>query len=404
MSGKPVRIACLLIGLLATGALGYRALQNEEQLSRSHRESAIADAAAEQALQAILDLRASLHAYVAPGQGIVFWAGRAGHNFDALRQHLVTLDTATAPLGTSLSETLDGVDQLAEAEQRARGYASRGETLLAGDVLFTEVKDLVSTSITQVQDARYVLRRDHQRRTSALSEEQAMLAGGAVALWALIAVLLFPTPPKPEAKPEWREVLAETIKKPIPTTPAPVAPSPMAPVAPIAPVAPVPGASVSELREAAEICTDLSSLADPGALEGALARVRGLLNATGLIVWVASNDGGSLAPVATCGFDSKLVARIGRIARDSANLTASAFRENLPKVSSSTATTPAAIAIALCGPSGPAGVLSIELKTGQEPDPGRIALAGIVAAQLATLAMPIPMTAPEAATAKRAAL
>jgi hypothetical protein len=49
-------------------------------------------------------------------------------------------------------------------------------------------------------------------------------------------------------------------------------------------------------------------------------------------------------------------------------------------------------------------VLSIELKTGQEPDPGRIALAGIVAAQLATLAMPIPMAAPEAAAAKRAAL
>jgi hypothetical protein len=169
-------------------------------------------------------------------------------------------------------------------------------------------------------------------------------------------------------------------------------------------MAPMPGASVNELREAAEICTDLSSLADPGALEGALVRIRGLLNATGLVVWVASNDGGSLAPVATCGFDSKLVARIGRITRDSANLTAAAFRENQPKVSSPTASAPAAIAIALCGPSGPAGVLSIELKAGQEPDAGRVALAGIVAAQLATLAMPIPMSAPEATAAKRAAL
>ena len=158
------------------------------------------------------------------------------------------------------------------------------------------------------------------------------------------------------------------------------------------------------LREAAEICSDLSSLSDPGALEGALARVNTLLNATGVIVWVASNDGGSLSPVATCGFDPKLVARIGKIPRDSANLTAAAFRENVPKVSAATATTPAALAIALCGPSGPAGVLSVELKAGQEPDEGRVALAGIVAAQLATLAMPIPMPAPEAAEVKRAVL
>ena len=406
MSRTPVRIATLLIGLLATGALGYRAFQNEEDLSRSRRDSTVADAAAEQALQAILDLRASLHAYVAPSQGIAFWSERAGQNLDALREHLVTLDAATAPIGTSLSETLDGVDQLAEAERRARGYAGRGETLLAGDVLFTEMRDLLSGSIAQVQDARNVLRNHHERRTSALREEQAMLAGGAIALWALIAVLLFPVAPKPAEKaPEWREVLAETIKKPIPVAPAaPVAPT--APLAPVAPLAPMPpGVALSELREAAEICTDLSALSDPGALEGALARVSSLLNATGVIVWVASNDSSSLAPVATCGFDPKIVARIGRIARDSANLTAAAFRENHPKVSSSTASTPAAIAIALCGPTGPAGVLSIELKTGQEPDAGRVALAGIIAAQLATLAMPIPtLAAPEAPAAKRAAL
>ena len=406
MSRTPVRIACLLIGLLATGALGYRAFQNEEDLSRSRRDSTIADVAAEQALQAILDLRASLYAYVAPGQGIAFWSERAGQNLDTLRQDLVTLDAATAPIGTSLSETLDGVDQLAEAERRARGHAARGETLLAGDVLFSEMRDLLTGSISQIQDARNVLRNHHERRTSALREEQAMLAAGGVALWALIAVLLFPVAPKPAEKaPEWREVLAETIKKPIPVAPpAPLAPvAPMAPLAPMAPVAP--GVALSELREAAEICTDLSALSDPGALEGALARVSRLLNATGVIVWVASNDGNSLSPVATCGFDSKIVARIGKIGRDSANLTAAAFRENHPKVSSSTVSTPAAIAIALCGPTGPAGVLSIELKTGQEADASRVALAGIVAAQLATLAMPIPtMAAPEAAAAKHAAL
>ena len=74
-----------------------------------------------------------------------------------------------------------------------------------------------------------------------------------------------------------------------------------------------------------------------------------------MIVWIASNDGNSLSPVASHGFDQKMVSRIGRIPRDSANLTAAAFRDNVPRVSAATATAPAALAVALCGPTGPVG-------------------------------------------------
>jgi hypothetical protein len=85
-----------------------------------------------------------------------------------------------------------------------------------------------------------------------------------------------------------------------------------------------------------------------------------------------------------------MVSRIGRIPRDSANLTAAAFRDNIPRISAATPTAPAALAVALCGPTGPAGVLSMELKSGIPPDEARVALATIFAAQLATLAQPLP--------------
>jgi hypothetical protein len=121
------------------------------------------------------------------------------------------------------------------------------------------------------------------------------------------------------------------------------------------------------------------------------------LDANGVIVWIASNDGTALSPVASHGFDSKMVSRIGRIPRDSHNLTAAAFRDNIPRVSAVTPTAPAALAVALCGPTGPVGVLSVELKSGVPADEGRVALARIFAAQLATLAQPInsaPVAAP----------
>ena len=385
MFRRSVRIACLVLGLLATAGAAYRTLQDEDALNRKRVAAASAQAAVSRTAELLLDVRASLHAYVAPGQGLAYWGKRAPGTIESLRQSVVDLDGMVKQTGGSLSETLDGIDQLAAAERRAHGYVSRDEMLLAADVIFTEVRDLLAAATTQVLSVRDGLIRAHDRRAASLRQEQAMLAAGALAVWIVIVLLLLPTEPKGAVKDpnEWRNELKESLKKPIPVVPeTPKAPEPQVTVNP--------GIEINALKEVSEICSDLSALADPGALEGALGRVCTILNATGLIVWIASNDNATLSPVATSGFDPKLVARIGKIGRESANLTALAFRENAAKVSPVTATTPAALAVPMCSPTGAAGVLSVELKAGQPVDDSKVSLAAIVAAQLATLAMPIP--------------
>ena len=394
MDQKPYRFGLLIIGLLVTAGFGYRAVEDETSLGRAYREGVAHDRAAGHALEALLDLRASLHAYVAPGQGVPFWSKRAQATLDSLREQLVVVDAALTPQRASVADTLDAVDKLAAAERRLREHARRGEALLAGDIVFTEVRDLLSESIEQVQAARNTLNAAANARASALRREQAMLAGVVIGVWAIIASLLV-TPTKPVAikdPGEWRNDLAEKIKKPIPKEPETAKLKPVEPVAPAEPVAPppaIPSVPVAALQQVGEICADLSTLADTGALTGALARAATVLDASGLIVWIASNDGDSLSPVASHGFDEKMVSRIGRIPRDSANLTAAAFRENVPRVSAATLTAPAALAVALCGPTGPVGVLSVELKSGVPADEGRVALTTIFGAQLATLAQPI---------------
>jgi hypothetical protein len=401
MYRRTVRIACLLIGLLATAGLAYRTLQDENALGRERQAAESGVAAVNRTAELLLDLRASLHAYVAPGQGLPFWGKRAQETLDQLRQSLVELDTLVTPTGGSLAESLDAVDQLTAAEERARTYVSRGETQLAGDVIFTEVRDLLAAATTEVQSARNRLIRHREGSTAAIRNRQMALAGGAIAVWLVIALLFFPTEARPAVKDpaEWRHELKETLKKPLPATPQTLqAPEP--PYAPEEPKAPtvVPGIEINALKEVSEICSDMSALSDPGALEGTLARVSALMNATGLIVWIASNDNSTLSPVATSGFDPKLVARIGKIARDSSNVTAGAFRENHAKTTPVTATTAAALAVPMCGPGGPAGVLSIEFKAGEPVDDQKVALAGIIAAQLATLTMPIPEGQPADST------
>jgi len=403
MFRRPVRIAVLIVGLLLTIGAGYRAVADDAALDRERRDAATADAAITTTSELLLDIRASLHAYVAPGQGLPFWAKRAQENIASLHQSLVTLDGMVSPTGRSLSESLDGIDQLTAAEQRARTHVSRGELQLAGDVIFTEVRDLLAAATDQVDSVRADLKRRHDQREASIRAEQLMLVGGVLGLWILIAVFMAPTPAIATVKDpaEWRNELKETLSKPASAREnSGELRRDLAEAAsgreggPVTPQAPT--VELSLVREASVICADLSALADPGALQGTLERVSALLNATGLIVWIASNDGASLSPVATHGFDPALVARIGRISRDSANLTAAAFRENTPRISTPTATAPAALAVAMCGPTGPAGVLSVELKAGQTVDEAKVALASIVAAQLATLTMPIQIPAVEA--------
>jgi hypothetical protein len=391
MFRRSVRIACLVVGLLATAGLTYRALQDEDALNRERQSAAARAMAVARAAELLLDLRASMHAYVAPGQGLPFWGKRAQETIDQLRQSLVELDGQLAPSGGSLTESLEAVDELTAAERRARTHVSRGEMQLAGDVIFTEVRDLVGSAAAELESIRGSVARADERRAVAIRQQQVMFAGAALAVWIAIALLLMPTEPKASVKDpaEWRNELKEKIKKPIPVAPDPVVEQP-APVVPVAALEPATPETLEALKQVSEICSDLSALADPGALEGALARVNTVLNATGLIVWIASNDGGTLSPVATHGFDPKLVARIGRINRDGANLTATAFRENGARISAATATAPAALAVPMYSPNGPSGVLSVELKNGQSADDAKVAVSAIIAAQLATLAMPIP--------------
>ncbi len=381
--------------MLASAGLGYRAQAVELSLAAARQDGAAIDLAAEESLSALHDLRGSMTAYLAPNQGSEFWSKRVGTTLDALKQRLVSLDSAMAATGGSLADSLDSVDQLAAADRRALQYVDRGELILAGDVLFTEVRDLLAAVNEQVAGGRQVLRHAADRRVAGIRQEQLILAAAGIGVWFLAALLLLPRASAPAKEPgEWRQELADTINKPEPADNITIDLKRPDLVEPPQPLSAVTLPTV-DLTLVAEICSDLSALTDAGALSGALARACTAIGAKGLIVWVATNDGGSLSPVSTHGFDERIVKRIGAIARADANMTAEALRENAPRVSPATATAGAALAVPMCGPTGPVGVLSAELQPGKLADEACLAVASILAAQLATLTAPVPAAAVE---------
>jgi hypothetical protein len=133
------------------------------------------------------------------------------------------------------------------------------------------------------------------------------------------------------------------------------------------------------------VCTDLGRVSQSIEISALLQRAANVLNASGVVVWMASSAGRELYPAASAGYDDRLLARIGSIPRDAANVTAGALRDAAPRTSPALGSSAAALAVPLMTPLGPVGVFSAEIREVSEVDEARMAVAAIFAAQLATL-------------------
>jgi hypothetical protein len=454
VTNRWLRFVLALIAITAIAAAGYRIYQDERHLTSDTRALNAGTDWADTAIETVGELRAALHAYVAPGQAHALWTSRAATMIDKLRNALLELDRATSAIGAPLTGTLDLSDRLSAAEQRAREHARAGQPLLAGDAIFTDARDLLDAIRLQVAAARGRLGQQAETRYLAVRRQQVMWAIGAVAVATFVLVVLVPpvssrangTTAATETSPAADLSSLDEYARVIPTRPAtpavPAAPAGGATPATAKPPAattststgtastttPVPSSSrpaarslrdgivsaevmaarsaaglepshstsarvaptsapaaFDGWRDTAALCTDLARVADSQEIPTLLARAAALLNASGLVVWMASEGGLELCPAVTTGYDDRLIALMGTISREADNVTAAAFRDGLARTSAARPNASAALAVPLLTPAGAVGVLSAEIRDVPEIDPQRQALASILSAQLATL-------------------
>ncbi len=390
MTRRWVRVTLVCVSVLLTAALTYRLLVAERSLSSERQQISSIDTSIHDVLLTLSDVRGVLHAYVAPGQRSAAWEARSAALFDKLRQQLIALDATADASGRSLNESLDNLDQLTAAEKRVQHYLDFSQPLLAGDVIFTEIRDLVDATIAQVSSVRDALLQDANGRIEKARQEQAMLVGGGAALWLTLALLLALLPGTSKGRGAGAQTTASAGSESfdlslISREVAAAAPEP--PVAAAAePAAPIESPEAQRWKAISSICRELSSVNEVSSLPAAFSRACDALGAKDGIVWVASADGTSLSPLVSHGFDPRLLARIGAIPCDSANLTAATFRDGQPHQSRATSTAPEALAVALRGPSGPVGVLSAELQPHHDVAEA-VDLATIFAAQITPLVL-----------------
>ena len=142
------------------------------------------------------------------------------------------------------------------------------------------------------------------------------------------------------------------------------------------------------LSDAADLCVDLARLLDGRDIPALFERAADVLDAKGLVLWVADAGGASLRPSLTHGYSERVLARMQALPLDGDNATSLAYRSlRTQVVGSSSATGAGALAVPLVTASGCVGVLSAEVKN-QKPGSDTLSVAQMIAAQFSALVAP----------------
>lgn len=140
-----------------------------------------------------------------------------------------------------------------------------------------------------------------------------------------------------------------------------------------------------DLTALASLCLRLSCATELAQVAPVLDSARGLLGASGLVLWVRLADEGCAAAVLTSGYPADLLAQLPRVPEQSDIPVARALSSGALQLVAGDADGPGALAMPLLQPSGPVGVFALELPAGLERDPQLQAATRILAAQLASL-------------------
>ncbi len=385
MKNLAVRLAFAGLFVVACGASAYLLWTNE---SRARSESAVFrtfESAALTAGRGVLELRAAQQAYVAAGQGEPFWIQKAAALTGTLRDAIATLRGAgSAPdAQPAVDNAASALQDFEQVDRRARDYTRSGQKLLASDLIFADGLEITGGIAASIDQARTIETQSRDARMASARRLEFAALGATAAVGVLTVLLLIPA----------RQPVEMAVSPPATASGATLDRAFSAERAATT-AASTPSVDFGTI---ATLCGDLARVVDTRALPAILERAAAMLDAPGIILWIADPDGRELSPIVTHGYSQSIIARLGTILSDAENATAAAFRTGLMQTVRADAVSNGAIAAPLVTPAGCVGVMAAEVRHEGEKDSAKLAAAAIVAAQLATLVGP-PSTRAQAKT------
>jgi hypothetical protein len=403
MNHRAVRVIVFLLAVASAATGAYLLVALEDTIVAERSAERVFESQAHEAALLVERLRTAQQSYVAAGQGADYWMGKLADTRATLERTLGGLAaSATADAARTAADRAAGlVGQHARLDARARTYIGQEQRLMASDLIFTEMSGMTGEIARYTDQARTEQRALADSRIEELRQQQVYVLGAAAALGLLCALLLVARGRSP-APEDTREALRALMNDASPAGSAALRGDPGATSGPLMP----PGRSASVIRMAAaggaapaasvdlaataRLCADLARVGDPAELPRLLERAARILDASGLIVWVADRAGTSLFPILAEGYPPQVLARMGSIGRDADNAAAAAYRQGELRTVPARDSLPGAIVAPIITGDGCVGVLAAEMRHGTEGDEATQAITAILAAQLATFVTAVP--------------
>ena len=376
------RAATFTVGgfvLTVLGAAFFLIVQHEQRSTARRGALRDVETVTRQATTALADLRAAQQAYVAAGQSLGLWTSKVDVAIQdvtsriAELQHLVSSSEAQA----ALSDALEEVAEIGAVDKRVRQYLHTDQTLMAADVVFSEGADTTKAAARHLEAAREAehLAADAEEATSTRFERYAAGASGAAVVLSLL-VLAWPSTVR--GGQETQQLRSSSAP---PTTMA----APASVAAPPDPPQDLRREHAAVLAATAKWCAGLSRARDAQELVLLLEQAAGMMDASGVVVWIGNLAGTSLRPVLAHGYSPEALVHLPHVARSEDNAAAAAYRTcRLQIVLARPGSSSGAIAAPLVTADGCFGALTAEIKNGGEMSDATQALVTIFAAQLGT--------------------
>ena len=389
MNSRLIRILLVVIGVSIglSATVYFKNVDRNIDVQRTAADTLRAQAAS--LTSTIADVRAGQVGYVARGQAEGFWISRVESLLPTLQSQAAEFAASlTSPAAQSAFEPATAaLENFRTLDRRVREFVKGGNALFAADLIFSDGLESTATATAQVVAA---MDQELQARSGGIAQlrsRQLTVLGGAAGTMFLLMIALALTgsaaPPRVEVAMAAPPVDPVKFEAPLPKAKAAVTP---------------------RLIRTAKLCGELSRVAESTELPNLLERAAKILDASGLIVWLADPSGRDLKLAMSYGYADQIVAKMGSIPREANNATAAAFRAREFRTVTGDAVSSGAVIVPLITSEGCVGVMSAEMRGGSEKDESSQALATILAAQLATLvASPAEPQRPSAATPFKAA-
>ena len=422
MKNRFLRIALVVLAVAAQAAAGFFVYDTERALSAALSTSSTLAGDVGRALAIVGELRSAQTGLVANGQDPAFWVSKIA---------ALTRDAAAAiekidrrPLAPDAAQDLSAagtaVADFSRASDRVRDFLATDQPLTASSLAFGDAAQYLATASGALSSAASSQAAAADRQVLPARQRQGLALGGSAILTIAVLLLLLPRVGREPAASE-QEAPAAGLSLLSLSTPAttdgvglgrsgfdldirrPAAAPPTEPLP--EPPRESEEAIIEELKQetelrlnteaqvdlvaAARLCSDLARVKDAAQLPALLGRAADLLDASGIVLWLAGTEGTVLRPAASVGYSEHTISRMKALSGRSDNAVSVAFRENRMEVVGGTKERNGAVVVPVVTVNGCAGAMAAEIRHGAEASPSVQAVATIIAAQLASL---VPVT------------